>query len=308
MVFVACYLIQYGVCRAIAAGKNNVHFPYTFDPVYVLAGFAAWFIYLALATGILTLFFVLIRKFRLYAAVFFSTLLICAFASPEKTIGVLAPAVEFFTKENRIEIFLLKGFLVWVILLFAGMLLNKYTVYYRSRLRITRHTVPVTILCLLLAGGFGSFFAISSMRVYTETENNVSGETSEEISEPASWDKELVIDISALPKGSDIEVKANSNITLVPDNYDSIGSHWDENAFFEYADGTRIEVPEGNLTFEFGHELENIQGDTITLHYGFYHEMVNGIEAGSFMNPSLEARLEGSTLYLDYNYEKMSNL
>jgi hypothetical protein len=74
--------------------------------------------------------------------------------------------------------------------------------------------------------------------------------------------------------------------------------------FIEYSDGTWLEYPQGHMIITLGDELQSIEGDTLIIDCTYPFKVVDDKEIGHLMNPALDARMEGNTLYLHYTYER----
>ena len=302
------YLIQYAILALIAHGRDNVHLVFDFNIWFVLSGFVVAIIYLALIAGVITLISTLIRKFRLYAAVFFTTLAIVLFGSVREPFQLLFRLLSFLLEEPNIWLFILKGIGTWVVLFIAAFLINKYTVYYKAHSfnigkRVVAATCAATIMvAVLVIGLIGMNEVVASF---------------EPTDEPSPWDvfwdvhtNVLEIDLSDVPAGSDINVVTSGDATFI-DGLDS-ELMWVSHSFppngqttFHFTDGTELTFPFGHLFIIDGEQLHNIDGNTLFVQYHYPVQVIqSGVLISHLMNPQLDIRFEGTTLYVNYTYDR----
>jgi hypothetical protein len=305
----AIYLLQYGILLIITADMSNIHFIYTFDVLFLIAGFAVMMIYCAVLTGIVTLIAVILRKFKIYAAVFFSVILVLAILNPVKAFDGFKAVFGFLIFEGGVWLFILKGVIFWAALLFVSFIINKYTVYYKTNNSILeRKGITAAVFVCILIAGIALSITITRLSMpqtggsYEVHENNTYDNWHEF---PTAQFKEIRVDISHLTKGSEIEIKTGGDVTLVA-NEDKITGYgnYGNAQFIYYEDGSSLEYPREHMTIMINDELKNIQGDTLIIGYTLPFKVVLVKEIGHLTNPELNARLEGNTLYIDYSYEK----
>jgi len=313
--FAMLYLIVYGITASVAAAHDNVHLVYRFDAGFLLSGFAVLMTYLAVLSGIITLISVLLRKFRVYAVVFFSTLLILAISNFTQAFSILRMAFGFLLFENSMILFFIKGVGAWAILFVISVIINKYTVYYKvssTRLKeeITTGVVfalflvcviVITIISLMvdpLDSGDPDMYEQDSYSIEIEFPLSSEGGNIE----PEHG--RIEIDISGLPGGSDIDLIVSGDITLIETNETILSTyHFDTKDIFTFDDGSELEVPLGHIVVSRD-GLKNIDGNTLIISYFYPHRVVDDMDIGRLLNPELDVRLDGNSLYLSYSFEK----
>ncbi|MCL2250245.1 MAG: hypothetical protein FWC13_13390 [Oscillospiraceae bacterium] len=306
------YLIQYGVMAVIAHGRDNVHLVFDFSIAFVLSGLVVAIIYVALIAGTITLISALIRKFRLYAIVFFTVLTIVLLVSITEPSHLLLRLLGFLLDEPNIWLFILKGIGTWAVLFITAFLVNRYTVYYKSH-SFKLNSKVVGGLCATMI--FATYIIISLVGMNVQPVAH-SVEISEE---PSAWDvlwdehtNVLEIDLSDVPPGSDINVVASGSATFIdglnPEiEFISTFSHHQGHGqtTFHFADGTEQTFPFGHLVVLGGDELRDIDGNTL---FAQYHYPIQVIQSGGLishlMNPQFDIRFEGNTLYVNYTYDR----
>jgi hypothetical protein len=275
-------LVQHGVIALIKATNENVFTVYGFDIVFMLAGTVVMTVYLAVIAGIINFAAALLRKFGLYAFAFFGVLVAVTITNFSSVSNALAKAAGFLTAESSVWLFLLKGIVIFAVLFLASMIINRYTVYYKSNTRSkTTTTVIIGILIAIIAAIVVSGLLIRgavstdennshSFVVVVDEDRVIGGGIRFDTSEPTDWPTRgrIEIDISHLDSGSSI------------------------NAI--YADGR-------DMYFGVCESLVNIQGDTIVIDYQLPHNVIDGVNLNYFANPEVTARLDGNNLYLEYN-------
>lgn len=296
------YLIQYGIIAIIAAGRSDIHFVYNFDIVFLLAGLAALIIYSSIISGIISLISALIRRFRLYAAIFSAVLAGLALANLPVTFKVFKVLFSFLIFEHRVGLFILKGIILWAVLFVISFIVNKYTVYYRDALKFSKGVAAgiVAVLTLvILAGG-----AVLSILPSTETRVIVENNVQDEYTPRPVW-RQIEIDTFGLPKGSRLDIKTQGDIAIIrnADKLISSGSQ-NEKLFWLYEDGTKIEYPKGYLALELDSQLSDLNGNKLIIDYMLPFRVVSSQEISSLTKPEFNAWLDGQTLNLSYTYEK----
>ncbi|MCL2222782.1 MAG: hypothetical protein FWC20_10660 [Oscillospiraceae bacterium] len=220
------YLIQYGVIAALAAGRDNVFIVYDFNIWFVLSGFVVLTIYVAIISAAITLVAALLRKFRLYAAVLFTVLIIFLLfaANFQAFVGFV---LGFLILESNLGLFILKGIVVWMALFIAAFVINRYTIYYKAHRR-------ESVIGLISIGVGAVALAVLFIGTPFDTLSNQPGEPSvtvsvaEESEFATMWggptELQLEIDISDIPDGSDIYLQVSGDVTLIP--YEQLQPSW----------------------------------------------------------------------------------
>ena len=311
------YLIQYGVIAAIAAGRDNVHLMFNFDISFVLAGFVVMILYMAILAAIINLISVLLRKFKLYAAAFFSAVLVLGLTNLSVAMDIFAMLTEFLIYENSLWKFILKALVSWAILFTVAALINKYTVYYKTRNNKMK-SERLEIIIAIAVGVVLAIFVVFAVLRFNENlydgpdggaessvaspDNNSSGSSYTPSMPPQG---ELEFDISHLPRGSNITVQVSGDVIIIPNSDKIVG--WGNSSdyqFLFYEDGTEIKYSREQMTIMLPSELDNIQGDTLHVYYSNPWQVVDNTEIGHLVNAEFEARFEGNVLYIHYTFDK----
>lgn len=273
------YLIQYTIFAVIARLYKNMVLVYQFHWSFVLAGFFVLIVYLAIITAIITLIATLIRKFRIYGILSFAFLGVLILTNMVKTIEFSKRALGFLIFEKNPALFVLKGIIIWAVLFFISLIINKLTIYYKSNIKISRAVIAGIVVVGVLAIGVAPLLLFDNMTISSTThatEQNIPNIN------------EILIDTSEIPPGSEINIVTTENIVddtnqseiFYGDNIDRMHLSYDENA------------------------LSSFSGQKILIHYDFPSYMRDDYELTRFSNPKFSAHLNGNTIYLDYSYDK----
>ena len=300
------YLIQYGVISLIAHGRDNVRLVLDFNIAFVLRGLVVAIIYLALIAGTITLIFTLLRKFRLYAVVFFTVLATVLLGSLADPLHLLHRLLSFLLEEPNIWLFILKGVGIWAVLFIAAFLVNKYTVYYKAHSLKFNKKVMGGICAITIFAAFIVISLLTGMMTFAEP-----------IDIPTPWDvlwdersNILEFDLSDVPAGSDINVVTSGDVTFI-DDMDSVLIGWshslppDGQTVLHFHDGSYLTFPFGHLTIVAGEQLLDVDGGTLFVNYYYPIQMIeSGGSINHLMNPEFDIRFEGDTLYINYTYDR----
>jgi len=307
------YLIQYGVIAALAVGRDNVHIIYDFNILLVLSGFVVRVIYTAIIVAAITLVAALLRKFRLYAAIFFTALFILLIFYVEAH-DFVAFVLGFLVLESSLGFFVLKGITIWAVLFIVAFVINKHTVYYKSHSR-------ESVLGLLASGVVAAVIVITVGGLPLHFISNQPRESSvaviEEIGFDAPWQRaelRMEIDISSLPDGSVIDLQVSGDIAVIPAELaEQQSMQWQHGGRYTtiiFSDGTVKNIPGGHLILLHPYwvlqnfVMDSSYADTLHIMYNYPFLMLNGVDMWHLANPRFDIRFEGSTLYIDYTFEK----
>jgi hypothetical protein len=297
------YMIQYGMVAAMALVNKNINIVFTFDIGFVLTGFVVMIIYTSIINGIISVIFTLIRRFRFYAIVFFTGIVVWMLTNIRETLELLKILFGFLIFEHGVTMFIIKGVIMWAVLLLLSIFINKYTAYYRHPSKDTNSRAAIAVVVL-------SSLALLSMTTLfiAVPESGVGIDNEQEMKQnvPGYFDIEPqteVVDVSHLPPGSKINI-VTSNVI---DSFDySYGTGYNQGIFKNYSDDPRYKDKDGLLMY-VGYnerELSNLNGETLVISYLYKMETIDNLDIVSLANPHLSVRLEGDTLYLDFTYEE----
>jgi hypothetical protein len=140
----------------------------------------------------------------------------------------------------------------------------------------------------------------------------------EPVDEPSSWEvlwnehsNVLEIDLSDVPPGSDINVVASGdsvffdglNPEIIGQWRTSIGQQAQQTIHF--SDGSEQTFPGGHLIIVGTEDLFDIDGGTLFVQYLYPIQATQNIGLiGHLRNPRFDIRFEGTTLYVNYTYDR----
>jgi len=286
------YLIQYAVFALLARSYENIVLIYGFSLKFALCGFCVLLIYGLVFMAVITLLGALIRKFTLYAMLCFAVLLGFLFAKLEQVIPLFIRLFGFLLLEKSPLLFALKGLAVWALLWFLVLVINKYTIYYKSQ-----NKASTVILSLLLVGAIVCGGILSALVADYDSVVEQGSSTEEYIDDEEGADdywrlKKIVLDVSGIPVGTDIELVAE-NLLLADE--------------VEAGYSAENEIRMSNMDIwvnRASEELKNFQGGEIQVFYFFPRNAQNGYSLTELAQPSVSAWLEGNALHVRYEYKK----
>jgi len=305
------YLIQYGVIAALAVGRDNVHIFYDFNILLVLSGFVVLAIYTAIIVAAITLVDALRRKFRLYAAIFFTIQLIL-FIFYVDSHDFVAFVLGFLVLESSLWLFALKGITIWAALFIVAFIINKHTVYYKVHSR-------ESVLGLIATGVVAAVLVIALGGLPLHFISNQPEEAREPVIDfdampDTVWllnELQLEFDISNIPDGSGIDLQVSGDVVVIPAELAEQPTRWMTGGRYtviSFGDGTVKNIPGGHLILlnedSLLQHFREFRGDTLFIAYNYPRLMVDGVELWQRANPHFDIRFEGSTLYIGYTFEK----
>ena len=296
----AIYLLSYGAIMLFSAFREDVYFALVFDIRFVLVGFLAYVLYCFLAVAAIEFIGVVLRKWRLYAAVVLTALVASSVYGAssvvfQRGVGMLS----ILTDEPSFVLFALKAAGIWIFITALSLLINRCTVHYKTH--DPAQTRNTAIICVALAVAI-----IATPQIFERTRidaddvvPHVAGthDVDDFITRFFEYADEILIDISHLPRGTDINL-----ITNIFDGDRSFAGNIDEDM---WAGGGLVVTGVRQRAFVGGRDsLENIQGDTLVIRFRPPWHLVNGIEVMHHINPRLYVRLEGENLYMAYEFNR----
>lgn len=271
------YLVEYAVFAVLAGIYENIVLVYTFNLEFVIAGFFVLIVYAGIALSIITLTAVLIRKFKIYAMLISAILLIWIITNFAKTFELFKIVFGGLIFEENPAVFIGKGILLWLVLFSFSFIVNKYTVYYKSNLKISKFImIGIAVIGVILVG-------VSPFLIFkTETRQ---GTITEETEQPPNVMQEIIIDASDIPPGSKINIVTTNIID------------------FSKPAATYNVMPAQFMELHYDEDiLSNFKGQKIIIYYDSPVFTVDDYKLSKLVDPKFSARLEGNTLYLDYSY------
>ncbi|MDR0286463.1 MAG: hypothetical protein LBI03_01965 [Clostridiales bacterium] len=273
-------LIQYAVFAVISAISPNVVLIYKFSPVFLIAGFFITIVYMAVITSIIALIAALIRKFNVYAILCLIIVVAIIIINIPKLNSLYGRIFGFLIFEKSPLIFILKGLILWLIFFVIAFIINKNTIYYKSGIK-TLKTVFIAIVTL----GIAALYAPAFLFIVSEEQHKQPVFEQYDGYSYVINSQEIVLDVSGIPAGSKINI-IPTNINVVSES----GSY---------------ESDEGKMYLSVDNELQYISdfiGKKLIITYTMPHIMNDYVDLNLFTDQQLAAKLEGNTLYLDYQY------
>ncbi|MPM72953.1 hypothetical protein SDC9_119929 [bioreactor metagenome] len=268
--------------KIISALFVPIVFLLDFNIAFVLTGFFAFIVYGLIFVSVFNLIGALIRKFRIYAIIFFIAVGTALIINLTWSIKAFSNIFGFLFSEKSIAVFFLKGIVLFIIINALSFVINYNTVYYKSNKNSKQLILIFSVTGLLIVVLFSLFIGI--LPISDSAKNEYNGNTGSENSEYLYTSKEITIDISHLKKGSIINIITNDNIIDNIDNYDSSSSRY--RMFLN--NPKSLEVTDGKLVVSYNFPLNTQNGKNIT----------------ALTNPTFKAELKGNNLYLEYEYTR----
>ncbi|MDR2590782.1 MAG: hypothetical protein LBC71_07345 [Oscillospiraceae bacterium] len=274
------YLIQYGVISLITTFRDNVFLVYEFNILFMLTGTVVMIVNASILAALINFIATILRRFGFYAGIFLMAILVFTITNYSLLSNILTKILFFYTQESSVWLFFLKGIATITILFFAALVINKYTLYYKTVEKIK--TTLMVIICIILV--LAIFTAAMLMDNATQQSGNDADvsksiaignyNVASEAELSLSWlqRKEIEIDISHLEQGSSLSVVFTDNSDIMQ-----------------------------NISFDY-QQVTNIQGNTVVIDYMLPFYVVNGINVNQFAEQKLTAWLDENTLHIEHNY------
>jgi len=289
------YIILSSALRITSLLIENVFIGYDFNIGFLLTGFLIHFFYGSLIMSIIELIATIVRKWSYFALVGFTLIFSLTLANIQTVTRYISPDIlAFITQESSLPIFFLKVIGMLAVVIGLSLVINYKTVYHKIQGNIVNK--GVVFICIVLIFFFAIVipfvtFVTPSTVIVTNEADEVTEFT---LSENNSIYTQIILDISHLPRGSDIEiVDVNSNVRRPNDPVDTnlISPY----VIVEYRMGI---IEEDGVTIH--NVLNNIQNDTLIIEYVLPEFEVHEVDVVSFTNLRLNIHLDGNRLYIDY--------
>jgi hypothetical protein len=284
--FLVMYLINLGVFMLMSVFSYNIIFALNVDFRFIIAGFFVYLVYGLLIVSVIELIGAVLRKWTYYAAVILTTLFALLIINFAGVFGYLPKVFAFLVAEPSLLLFFLKATGLWLAITALTLIINRYTVFYKSHNQIMKKGTVIT--CIVIAAAIIVFLpGLINIGIYTG--NDQDWDDGAIISPEDVFplrDEDFSFDVSHLPAGSRINIEGTNINVMQPGQW--MWSSNDNRAIVSGAEG-----------------LYDIQGDTIIVNFRPPWTMINGIEVGKYTNPQLSVHLEGNTLYIDYSVDNV---
>ena len=288
-VLLIIYLVNYGIIMLMSAFTDSIRLGLNIDAGFVIIGFFAYLMYTILIISVIELIAAIMRKWTYYAAIAFVALFSLMILNLTKVDVYLSKILAFLIYESSVILFFLKAIGLWIVITALTILINKYTVYYKSRNRTL--TKFVVVMCVIIVVFI--IIVIPVIMMYSTSGDGVNVMVSEYV-----WDddqytdqgptrNEVRIDISHLPGSSEIKVVWN-NTHDVPIQAGSLT--WRGLSAHVY-------IPE---------ILDISAGDILVIAYSLPWYEINGIDIYKHADTEIDAYLDGDTLHINYNHNNVT--
>ena len=291
LLIIVSYLLNYGVISVVAHFRDGVYIAPDFDVVFIVAGFFVFLAYCSLIFAVIDLVGTILRKWTYYAVVAFAALFALTISNLMAVVRFVQNVLSFLTGESSLALFFLKAAGLWAVITCASFFINHFTVYHRSS-RWTVRKPPVVVVCAAIA--VVMLIVVAGLIIFSTAPFDSNLSYTEISSEPVDdfFDgaEEIRIDVSHLPRGSNLSIEGEG-IYVAATGFGmslSTGNTGDHPAFVSGTDA-----------------LENLQGDTIAVRFLAPWYNVNGIDLFAYANPRVTAYLDGSTLFIHYSEDRV---
>ena len=289
LVALVLYLLQYSMTLIVSVFRENVIFALEFNIGFIIVGFITFLMYGFLVVAVIGLIGTVLRKWSYYAVMAFAAFISLGITNFETVIGFLPLAFGFLVNEPSFGLFMSKAIALWLVIFALSFSINFHTVYYKSQhMTITRKAVVICIAIVAVIASL-SVVVFSYTVSYTIELGAMDVHEVDDFTHDFFADaEEIRIDISHLPRGSDITLTTEG----IADDVTAGGQL--------VITGRRWQAFVGGLD-----ALDNIQGDTLIIQFRPPFYEVNGIEKAHHANPRLTANLDGNHLHLIYKYDNV---
>jgi hypothetical protein len=278
------YLLSLAVFKILSRFVDNIYFALNIDIWFIVFGFFVYLAYIFLFIAFIELIAAILRKWTYYAIAVFVALASLAAVNIAAVVEQAPNALSFLIREPSLSLFFIKAIGLWLVITVAGFIINRFTVYHKSRNKaldkgvIIACAVIVPLVTFVLPGLVWFNTASGSGENNSVTEFQANPDAAPGF---IPEHEQIRIDVSHLPKGSDINIKG-TGIAIVSENGGVSYNH-------------NIEA-----VLMGAETLKNIEGDTIVINFIPTQNIVNGIELLQYGNQRVTAYLDINTLYIDY--------
>lgn len=273
VVLLLIYLLQFGIFKVLSIFNTNIILAYKFNLGFIISGFFVLLTYGFIIISFVSLIGTLVRKFRIYTTIIAVIFVGILFANIKSIIQILPAKLAFLIGESNIFLFIAKGLIIWIVSVLVSILINKYTVYYKSSIKFSKQiTAGICVAGVIIA--VISSFVLPQQKITVR--NTV---TSIKSSEGLNDVRKIILDAASVLKGSKIDVVsniANIDVNIMNLQYD-------------------VSVRNG---------FENFKGEKIIITYKYPIDKLNGYDLISYTYPKFTAVLDGNTLNVNFTYEK----
>ena len=279
------YLLYYAAIKILSLFYGSVHFALNFDSGFIVAGFITFLLYSFIIAAVIDLIGVILRKWTIYAAVIIITLMALAVVNIMAVIEYAPKVLAFLVKEPSFVLFVIKALALWLAAVAVSLVINRFTVYHKKQSNHNKRLVVVLsiiiVAVIMIVIPLVLFNNTGSVVNYVENET-----VAERVDNYFMTANEIRIDVSHLPRGSNINLEINDNISAIAEGEAFV---YGPNNFTAFLSGTD--------------SLGDIQGNTIVIQFRppFHH--INSFELADFANPRINAFLEGDTLHIEYSID-----
>ncbi|MDR0817672.1 MAG: hypothetical protein LBN35_03440 [Clostridiales Family XIII bacterium] len=278
-------LLNYIIASAISSAYPDVVIINPLNIAEQVSGFLLYLLLLVFQITFISLITALLKKIRYVT--FVILIAVSAFIISLLFINIpLPPHIQDAFRDYRATPLVPVIFLILSVLLFFGTLYcHKHMASYRAD-RPGYHTVISAVSAVILIIGLSpSMLILNSVYPNANTERMDNDKVSR-------LHEEIVIDASSVPEGSKLSIEPKSFSDQTPGIYE--------------VDYSTDYDPMADFLLDYDQsEFDNFSGKQITLSITYPYKQGNGYDLCAPAKPGVTAKLDGSTLYLDYSYKEI---
>jgi hypothetical protein len=275
---IALYLLQCGSGLLLDFIKGNVEFAYEFSIFFLFTGFIVQLLYGFILISIILLIGVFDRKFKWWFRILFTGLILIIWLTRDS--GWFMKGIGFLTKETSLLLFILKAFILLLLMIGSSYMLNSITKFYKPEKNFSQvhvvFAVFLVVICFL-------FLNIGNTALEQSAHNSITNDIDD-----AKEEELLRIDVSNVAKGSTLQL-----------NF--------------------INTNKVNYGLNYHESFTNFTEDQLQIEFIPVRNIINQIDMTSFTQPKIEAELVNNTLtirvsskenikvYVNYPYSLMQN-
>ncbi|MCL1791122.1 MAG: hypothetical protein FWG40_07175 [Peptococcaceae bacterium] len=291
------YLFEHALLALLDLVGANIILVYRFDIEFVVAGFLVGVLYMALVTETVLALRTLISKFKLISVtiIILHTGLFILNPMEFNTFFFDLISQRSLTLENNLGMFLMKGFLLWVMLFILSLIVNAITDYAQNTTYVNKTALAViAVATLILVPYFhnqsldqNSFNLYEFSSPYDLINDDYINKYY--LQNP---DHVITIDASCLPPGTKIHISATNIAEIGYMDQHYAGPVMDMMYYYILDEQALADFPGGQIVIVYS--LPSCEYNTTNM--------------TAVVQPGFSAHLEGQTLFLEYHYVRNTKI
>lgn len=259
-------LLNYGIGLSLTFLNPNTYVISPFSIKEILLSTLVILLYSVLIFSVGILLGSLLRKFKFYCLIIPAVFGLLLTTNFHGTISLITNVITFYTLESSLLIFAVKIIITAVVLTFVGYLINNKTPY-ENNVKYSKKLTIISAVGVLLVT-FALYIPLGSLSFFFDS----FGETDL----PYVGNSDVIkIDVSHLEEGTTLNI-----VTTGISNNDNYMAN--------------------EMVGDFEDTIE-VSGNNLSIIYNYSSSDVDGkLDVSQYLGESLEAYLEGDTLYLNY--------